>query len=377
MSRRSKRWQHQQRSLRRPGATNATPGTVTTDPHASPSRITLIAYGPETFEERKITSVDELAAWRQRCPVLWVNVDGLGNAETILALGRMFGLHPLALEDVVNTHQRSKCDDYGDTLFCVARMTQGPPLVSEQISFFIGPDFVLTFQEDLDGDSLEPVRQRLRHSRGRIRHLGTDYLLYELFDSVVEGYFPVLEHFGNRLDELDREDDLRETGRKLTEIHQLRSDLLFLRRVIWPHRDALGTLVRSGNPPIREETLIYLRDCYDHLTQLMDILELYRENCLDLREYLYSKLSNRTNEVMRMLTVISTLFLPMTFVAGVYGMNFQAMPELNWRWGYPLSLAIMAAIAIGFLTFFYRRGWLQSSERPLAPRGPVDEPTDR
>ncbi len=367
MSKRSKGWRQRERALRRPGQQHAAPGTVRTDPEAPQPRITLIAYGPDAFHEQQLTHVEELAGWRGRHPVMWVNVDGLGNAEVILALGRLFALHPLALEDVVNTHQRAKCDDYGDVLFCVARMTSGPPLVSEQISFFVGADFVLTFQEDRDGDSLEPVRQRLRQSRGRIRHVGTDYLLYELFDSVIEGYFPILETFGDRLDELDRETDYRDTGRKLVEIHRLRSELLFLRRIVWPHRDALQTMLRAGHPPIRDETLIYLRDSYDHMVQLIDIVEIYRETCADMRDFLYAKLGNRTNEVMRMLTVISTLFLPMTFVAGVYGMNFARMPELEWPWGYPLSLAIMAAIAIGFLVFFQRRGWLQSAEPLVRP----------
>lgn len=362
MSKRAKHWSQRKRSVRRPVERNAAPGTIHVDPNAPQPRMTLIAYGPDTFHEQGIARVDEIAALRGRCAVIWVNVDGLGSADVILELGRMFHLHPLALEDVVNTHQRAKCDDYGDTLFCVARMVAGPPLASEQISFFIGRDFVITFQEDREGDSLEPVRQRLRHNRGRIRCAGTDYLLYELFDSVIEGYFPVLESYGDRLDELDRDGSYRETGQKIAEIHQLRSDLLYLRRVIWPHRDALQSLLRGGHTQIKIETQLYLRDCYDHVAQLIDILEIYRENCSDLRDFFYAKLSNRTNEIMRVLTIISTLFLPMTFVAGVYGMNFDWMPELRWAWGYPLSLAIMGGIGVAFLAFFYRRGWMQSSE---------------
>ncbi|HUQ70399.1 MAG TPA: magnesium/cobalt transporter CorA, partial [Planctomycetaceae bacterium] len=320
------------------------------------------AYGPDQHLEQPVPSVDDVAGLVGKAPVTWINVDGLGNAAVIQQLGKIFHLHPLALEDVVNTHQRSKCDDYGDVLFCVARMVSGPPLVSEQISFFVGPTWLLTFQEDVAGDSLEPVRERLRQHRGRIRQAGPDYLLYELIDAIIEGYFPLLENYGDVLDELDREAPYPQLGRKLAEIHRLRTDLLYLRRVIWPHRDALQSLLRGGHKQISPDTLLYLRDCYDHIAQLIDVLEIYRENCTDLRDFFYSKLSNRTNEIMRMLTIISTLFLPMTFIAGVYGMNFDFMPELHWRLGYPLSLVLMAAVGIGFTTFFWRRGWLRSSE---------------
>ncbi|MDZ4686233.1 MAG: magnesium/cobalt transporter CorA [Planctomycetaceae bacterium] len=362
MSRRSRRWQHKRGSVRRPGAMGQAPGTFSVDPNAPQPVITVIAYGPDQHSELPVKSVDDIAGLLGKTPVTWINVDGLGNAAVIQQLGRIFHLHPLALEDVVNTHQRSKCDDYGDVLFCVARMVQGPPLVSEQISFFVGPTWLLTFQEDVQGDSLEPVRERLRQHRGRIRQAGPDYLLYELIDAIIEGYFPLLEKYGDVLDELDREAPYPQIGRKLSEIHHLRSDLLYLRRVIWPHRDALQSLLRGGHKQISSDTLLYLRDCYDHVAQLIDVLEIYRENCTDLRDFFYSKLSNRTNEIMRMLTIISTLFLPMTFIAGVYGMNFDFMPELHWRLGYPLSLVLMAAVGIGFTTFFWRRGWLRSSE---------------
>jgi magnesium transporter len=370
MFRRSRRWQPKRGSLRRPGVFGAAPGTVHADPHAPQPVITVIAYGPDRFHEQQLASVDELTSLLNQAAVTWINIDGLGNADVIQQLGRTFHLHPLALEDVVNTHQRSKTDDFGDVLFCVARMVQGPPLVSEQISFFVTAKVVITFQEDVKGDSLEPVRERLRQNRGRIRHAGPDYLLYELLDAVIEGYFPLLEKYGDVLDDLDREAPYPQIGRKLSEIHRLRTDLLHLRRVIWPHRDALQSLLRGGHKQISAETLLYLRDCYDHVAQLMDILEIYRENCTDLRDFFYSKLSNRTNEIMRMLTIISTLFLPMTFIAGVYGMNFDNMPELHWKYGYAFSLVLMAMVGIGFTAFFWRRGWLRSSEPKAAPQVP-------
>jgi magnesium transporter len=369
MSRVSSRWL-KRRPLRRPEIIGAAPGTVTVDPRAPQPVITVIAYGPDQYREQQLASVDELTGLLGQTPMVWINVDGLGNADVIQKLGRIFHLHPLALEDVVNTHQRSKADDYGDILFCVARMVQGPPLISEQISFFITAKALITFQEGVKGDSLEPVRERLRQNRGRIRQAGLDYLLYELLDAVIEGYFPLLEKYGDVLDDLDRETHYPQTGRKLAEIHRLRTDLLHLRRVIWPHRDALQSLLRGGHRQISSETLLYLRDCYDHVAQIMDILEIYRENCTDLRDFFYSKLSNRTNEIMRMLTIISTLFLPMTFIAGVYGMNFDNIPEFHWEHGYPFSLALMGAVGIGFTTFFWRRGWLRSSEPKPLPEEP-------
>jgi len=375
MARRSRRWRHDRAAVRRTGTTGHAPGTVNVDPHAPQPVITLISYGPDQFHEQPLRSLDELPALLDKAPVTWLNIDGLGNAAVIQQLGRLFHLHPLALEDVVNTHQRAKCDDYGDILFCVARMVQGPPLVTEQISFFVGPRGLVTFQEDIAGDSLEQVRERLRQNRGRIRQAGPDYLLYELLDAVIENYFPVLESYGEVLDELDREAPYQQIGRKLHDIHRLRSDLLYLRRVIWPHRDALQSLLRGGHRQVSAETLLYLRDCYDHVAQLIDILEIYRENCTDLRDFFYSKLSNRTNEIMRMLTIISTLFLPMTFIAGVYGMNFDWMPELRWTLGYPLSLLLMAAVGMGFIVFFWRRGWLRNSE-PAPVEEPAREPND-
>jgi magnesium transporter len=357
-----KRWRQQRRSVRRPGSLLAAPGTVTADPSAPQPVIQLIAYGPTQFHEETLRTVDQIAPHLGRSAVTWVNVDGLGNADVIQQLGRLFRLHPLALEDVVNTHQRAKCEDYGDVLFLVARMVQGPPLQAEQISFFVGKKFLLTFQEDLQGDSLEPVRERLRNNRGRVRHTGPDYLLYELLDAAIDGYFPVCEFYGEELDRIDEAATPQRIGDTLNEIHRLRNDLLYLRRIMWPHRDALQSLLRGGHPVIEADTLIYLRDCADHTAQLIDILEIYRENCLDLRDFFYSKLSNRTNEIMRMLTLIATLFMPLSFFAGVYGMNFRHMPELEWPWGYPLALTVMACVAASFLTYFWRKGWLRSSE---------------
>ena len=364
MSRHPQRWKHRRQSVRRPQAQGTAPGTLIGDPQAPPPVIRAIGYGPEGVEEKTLQHPDEVQALVARWPVTWINVDGLGRVEIIQAFGKLFGLHPLALEDTVNTHQRSKVDDFGDVLFVTSRMVQGPPLVSEQLSLFIGDKFVLSFQEDVEGDCFNPIRERIRQNRGRIRQAGPDYLLYELLDAVVDSFFPVLERLGEYLDELDAGLTAERFTTRPEQIHRARSDLLYLRRVVWPHRDMLQVLLRSGHDRVSSETMPYLADCYDHVVQLIEVLEVYRESCSDLREFYYSQLSNRTNDIMRTLTVLSTVFLPMTFVAGVYGMNFDHMPELHWRWGYPFSLALMAVIGLGFLGFVWRKGWLRRWDQP-------------
>lgn len=336
---------------------NATAGTALAA--STPAVIHLIGYGPHDFREEQHASVESVAAALKQFPVVWVDVEGVNDATLLAEMGRLFHLHPLAVEDTVHTHQRAKVDDFGDVLFVVGRMIQGPPLISEQISFFLGQNFVLTFQEGLAGDCLEPVRERIRQHRGKVREAGTDYLVYELLDAVIDGYFPVLERLGDRLDELDEAILADELESSLAELHQLRGDMLMLRRLIWPHREALQVLMRSGFATISPDAQLYLRDVYDHTAQLMDILEIYREGCSDLREFAYSRLSYRTNEVMRTLTIIATVFMPMSFIAGLYGMNFEHMPELHWPGGYPFALGLMLAIATGFLAYFWRRGWLR------------------
>jgi magnesium transporter len=361
------RRRHPKDSLKRRGTAGAIPGTITADPSAPQPVINEMLFGPEQLFEKKVTDLRELQGIVGSQPVTWIDVDGLGNAEVLKQLGKQFNLHPLALEDTINTHQRAKADDFRDALFVVMRMVQGPPLQTEQISFFVGRNFLLTFQEGVAGDCLNSVRERIRNHRGRVRDSGPDYLFYELLDAVIDGYFPVLERYGELLDNLDSRTVHDNIGQTLTELHVIRRDLLFLRRIVWPIRDLMMTLLRGGHPHISTDTQVYLRDCYDHAAHLIDILEVYRETCSDLRDFYYSKLSNRTNEIMRTLTVIATIFMPLSFIAGLYGMNFEWMPELKWHWGYPMALALMLGTASGFLYFFWRKGWLKSAEPRLPP----------
>lgn len=363
---------HQKYLLKRRGNVGAQPGSLTVDPAAPQPTIKEITYGPQDLGERTLKDVRDVPNIVGKRPVTWIDVDGLGSADVIQQLGRQFGLHPLALEDTINTHQRAKADDFEEVLFVVMRMVQGPPLVTEQISFYVGRNFLLTFQEGIDGDCLNSVRERIRHNRGRIRNAGPDYLFYELLDAVIDSYFPVLERYGELLDDLDAHAASANIGQTLTELHFIRRDLLFLRRIVWPIRDVMMSLLRGGHPHISADTQVYLRDCYDHAAHLIDILEVYRETCSDLRDFFYSKLTNRTNEIMRTLTVIATVFMPLSFIVGLYGMNFDHMPELHWKWGYPLVLALMGCTASGFLYFSWRRGWLKSAEpRVLSDDSPT------
>jgi len=333
----------------------------------------LIAYGPDSFEERAVDDPGSLKALRGKHPVLWVNVEGSGNAALVLALGEVFGLHELALEDVLTLHQRPKVEEYGDHLYIVARLPSlGKRLESEQVSVFLGPGFVLTFQEGRPGDCFDPVRQRLRSGKGPLRAKGPDHLAYALLDGMVESYFPVLERFGDRLESLETRISSRPTPSHLTHLHAVKRDLLTLRRALWPLREALNWLLRETNPLVGAETRVYLRDTHDHALRILDMLETYREVASDLGGIYLSCVGNRTNEIMKVLTIISTIFIPLSFVAGIYGMNFDPdrsplnMPELRWYWGYPFSLGLMAAVAAALLGMFWRWGWLS--------KPPADEP---
>lgn len=345
------------------------PEALSSDPDALPPVISVIAFGGNDLVEKSISSPAEIAPLLGRQPVTWVNVDGLGDAKVITEIGALFGLHQLALEDVLHVHQRAKVEDYGDHLFIVVRMVEicDGRLQTEQVSIFLGKGFLITFQERPGIDSIEPVRQRLRGNRGKIRTCGAAYLAYSLIDAVIDGYFPVLETYGERLDDLEGSlgDDL--TLQITGPIHEIKSDLLVIRRAIWPHREAISALMRDPSPLIDAETRVYIRDCYDHVVQLIDIVETYRELGADLRDLYLATVSTRMNEIMKVLTVISTIFIPLTFIAGVYGMNFNThispwnMPELNWYFGYPFSLLLMGLTTAAMLLFFYVRGWIGPS----------------
>ncbi|CAN5464103.1 magnesium/cobalt transporter CorA [soil metagenome] len=351
------------------------PGALSGRPDAAPPRITVLAYGADGLVEETLESLAALHELRERWPVSWVNVDGIEHAETVRQLGEFFGLHRLALADVVNVPQRAKVEDYGDYLFIIARMARvDEGLETEQISIFLGKGFVLTFQERR-GDPLDPVRERLRSGVGRIRANGADYLAYAVLDAIVDHYFPVLEQLGDHLELLEEEILNRPNRASMARLYALKRDLGAFRRSVWPERDTLNTLVRDPSPLITDETRIYLRDCYDHVIQSIDLLENYRELSSSLTDLYLSSISNRTNEIMKVLTIFAAIFIPLTFIAGVYGMNFDPdvspwnMPELDWFWGYPFALGLMALTALGLILFFWRKGWIGEAERGTVEEG--------
>jgi magnesium transporter len=290
-----------------------------------------------------------------------VNVDGLGDVGLIAALGEIFGLHRLALEDVVNTHQRAKVDVFGDHIYIVTREVELTDHVdTDQISLFLGKKFVVTFQER-HGDCFGPVRARIRKS-DLFRSHGPDYLAYALLDAVIDQYFPTLEELGERIESLEEEVVLNPKNDLVHRIHETKRELLALRRAIWPARDAINTLIRDINPLISDETRLYLRDCHDHVIQVIDMMETYRELGSDLMDIYLSSLSNRLNAVMKVLTMIATIFMPLSFIVGIYGMNFNTayplnMPELNWRYGYLFVWGVILATSAGMGYFFWKRGW--------------------
>ena len=360
---------------RRHAVAGSPPGTLIASLDATPTKLSLLAYGPAGHAEVQEATLADVSAALAAWPVTWVNVEGVGRVERIAELGRLLKLHPLALEDAVNVQQRAKVEEYPDHLFIVARMaTPTPGVETEQLSLFLAHSVVVTFQEGLPGDPFGPVRERIRKNAGSIRARGADYLAYSLLDAVIDAYFPVLEDLGERLEQLEDAVILRPDPQAVGAIHQARRDLLTLRRAVWPLRDAMNTLLRDGTPLIAAETRLYLRDCYDHTVRIIDFVETYRELAADLMDIYLSSVSQRMNEIMKVLTIVATIFIPLTFISSIYGMNFSTaasplnMPELNWYFGYPLALGLMAAVSGSMLLFFWWRGWLGSRGRSAAPR---------
>ena len=365
----SPRIRHSARSKRPP--VGASPGTLVLHPDANPPVVSVMRYGPDKVDERSVKNAAGIKALLDDgYRVTWINIDGLADIELMKAIGDMFGFHRLALEDVLNITQRPKTEDYGTFLFVVNRMPGIAPdgtLEIEQISYFLKEGILITFQEDV-GDCWSPVREHIRQNRGTIRDEGADYLLYALLDSVVDAYFPILEHFGDKVEDLNERIIEKAQRSEIREMHRIRQELLSLRRAIWPQRDMFSTLMRDHKRFVSDTTEIYLRDCYDHAVQLLDIVETYREIAATSMELYISSINNHMNEIMKVLTIIATIFIPLSFIASVYGMNFNVnkspfnMPELEWEYGYAFALGLMAAVAGGLMFMFWRRGWLTGNE---------------
>ena len=325
------------------------------------TRLTLLHYNEQRAVEQEIKTVDEAQALRSSPGVSWINVTGLHDVEQLAQFGKAFGLHPLVLEDVLNTDQRPKLEDYGEYLYIVIKRlgngNQANEIATEQISLILGPNLVISFLES-DSGVFNGAKDRILNSRGRICQLGADYLVYTLMDAVVDNYFGIFEKLGERIEILQETIISRPTPASLQTLHALKRELLFLRKSVWPLREVVSGMQRGDSTLIHKETWVYLRDVYDHTIHVIDTIETYRDMLSGMMDIYLSSLSIRLNEVMKVLTIIATIFMPLTFIVGIYGMNFHSMPELGWHWGYPVVLLSMLGIAAGMLVYFRRKKWI-------------------
>ncbi len=325
------------------------------------TKITLIKYDETSFQEKEIGTAEECFSLEDARTIKWINVDGIHEIDIISKIGNHYNLHPLTLEDILNTDQRPKIDDYEDYIFIVLKMfyylEEVNELAVEQISLIFRPGIVISFQER-EGDVFNPIRERMRNTKSKITKNGSDYLAYALIDAIVDHYFVILERLGEKIEFLQEQLVSEPSEKTLRNIHQLKREMIFLRRSAWPLREIINKMEREDSPLIQESTTIYIRDVYDHVMQVIDTIETYREMVSGMIDIYLTSMSNKLNEVMKVLTIIATIFIPLTFICGIYGMNFQYMPELKWHWGYFAVLALMASIVIIMLIYFKKNKWI-------------------
>ncbi|MFP4453565.1 MAG: magnesium/cobalt transporter CorA [Desulfobacterales bacterium] len=331
------------------------------DEQKAPISITVMDYSKEDLTETVVQDLSECLDYVMRDSVTWVNISGIHDTEMIGELGRVFDLHPLLLEDVLNTETRPKLDDYDDTLFAVLKMIDYNPeireLDHEQVSLVIKKGVVISLQEK-EGDVFNPVRERIRKAKGRIRKSGTDYLAYALMDMIVDHYFAILEQIGEQIEVLQDEVTDDPGRRTIQDIHRYKHQIIYLRKAVWPVREIIAGLLRDESQLVGSDVRVYLRDVYDHTIQVVDTVETHRDILSGVLDIYLTGISNKMNEVMKVLTVIATIFIPLTFLAGVYGMNFEHMPELSWKYAYPAVWAVFLAIFAGMVWWFKRKKWL-------------------
>jgi len=339
------------------------PGTLIIEPDAKPSRIILIDYDEDNAVRKVDITPNACAPYIGTNTVSWMDIQGLGSETVLKQVGEIFNLHPLLLEDVVNVPQRPKLEDYNNQLLVISQMVRlkedESGFDTEQVSFVLGKRYLLSFQEEELQDCFEIVRDRIRTSQGRVRKSGADYLTYLLLDTIIDGYFPVVEHYEDRIEALEDMIISNPDRDTMQEIYDVRRELLALRRLIWPMRNVLHLLMRDHHGIVSDEVQIYFRDSYDHVIQILEIIEAYRELAASLMDVYMSTMGNKLNEIMKFLTVISTIFIPLTFIVGVYGMNFENMPELKGEWSYFLVWLVMLAVAGGLIFYFWRKGWFK------------------
>lgn len=347
----------------------SSPGEILISAESPKPVISRISFHQNTFSESQVVNLEEIRNLPSDL-IHWINLDGLGDAETIRLIGEFYNIHPLALEDIVSSQrQRPKLEEYDDSLFIIVRM----PVIkdgkcvaceTEQLSIFLTENVVFTFQEVVGGDPFHGVRERIRKGKGKIRSRRADYLSYAILDAVIDSFFPVIDARSDDIELVEAEIIDRPSSVALKKVHLLKQELIMIRRSLWPLREVLNSLIRDTSDRISDETKLFLRDCYDHISLALDLTETYRELCSDLADLYLSTMSNKLNEVMKFLTVITTIFVPLTFIVGLYGMNFDPasspwnMPELKWYYGYPISLVMMALVALTLVGYFRKRGWL-------------------
>ncbi len=341
----------------------AVPGTIgyVGKKREDPIILHLLDYDQENLTERDIKTIKDSLPFKEGPTVTWLNISGVYNTKIIEDVGKYFNIHPLALEDIANTTQRPKVEEYDDYIFIIFKMAyfnqKAQDIVIEQISLIIGKDYVISFQEK-QGDVLEPLRNRIRSSKGKIRRLGSDYLTYGIIDAIIDHYFTVLEQIGEQIETLEDRLITRPDQSTLNTIYKLKQELVFLRKSIWPTREVVSALQRAEHKLIDESISVYFRDVYDHTVQVVETVETFRDMASGMLDLYLSTVSNKMNEVMKVLTIFAAIFIPLTFIAGVYGMNFEFMPELGWRWAYLVWWGIIIIVIVGMIVYFKKKKWL-------------------
>ncbi len=323
--------------------------------------ISIIDYAKEHIEEIPLASVEDCARFKDSPNITWINVNGIHDVSTIQTLGNLFGLHPLTIEDISNSSQRPKIEEFDNyILFALKMLTYSAEkkgIQNENVSLILGANYVISFQERR-GDVLDPLRDRIRTGKGKIRGVGADYLVYAIMDGVIDEYFVALEKMGDHIEEIDDQILTEPDASHMHELHRLKREIVFLRKIVWPLRENASVVGKLTSPLMSESIRPFLRDLYDHTIQIIDLVEVYRDIIGGMHDTFLSSVSNRMNEIMKVLTIIGTIFIPLTFIAGIYGMNFVNMPELKWTWGYFGLLGVMTTIALGMLAIFKKRKWL-------------------
>ena len=331
------------------------------DREAEEGKITIFEYGEDYFDESVTVNLEDCLSPKGKSTVRWIKVDGIHNVEVLEKLGECFDLHPLTLEDILNTDQRPKMEDFDHYLYIVMKVLcydeKEDRILAEQVSLVVSSGLVMSFHER-EADIFRPFIERLRNGKGRIRKMGADYLAYGLLDAIVDDYFLVLERMGENIESLEDEIAASPSRQSMHSIHKLRRGMVLIRRSVWPLGEVANNIVLGDSQLIQNPSKLYFKDVYDHITHTTDTIETYREMLTEMFTIYLSSVSNRLNEVMKVLTIIATIFMPLTFIAGVYGMNFEYMPELHWRWGYPLVLLLMLSVAGVMFVYFRKKGWL-------------------